>query len=303
VEGQGLLGFLLNKDEWITTLLRAEHSAPAAFQPLVHPGDKPNTAAAFPPWKLDLDRYLEQRQDNNKFKMLLRASLDEVSLMAMDTDEDGASAISLGQMLTILDGMYRVLSPADLSRNSDKLTVPFQAGSAIRLFITNQRRVHLVASSNGFPLPETEKVRAFVTALLPCGQFNARIDAWKMAFPTAIAQTFDLLSLAIIEYADNNDMIATNGTHLYANSVEHHPAINSLFSDIQMSKFAQLVAAAVQVKPNKINTNKPGQQHYCWTHGFGGHSSNKCLHPDEGHVESAHGKNQQGGSTKTRRSF
>ncbi len=305
-EGQGLLGFLLPADEWIATLTRAGLPAPAAFIPLAHPGDRPGAAAHFPAWKLDLDQYLEQRQDINKFKMLLRAALDDVSLVAMDTDDDGASSLSLAQMLAILDGMHRLLSPSDLCRNSDKLLVPFQPGSAIRAFITAQRRAHLVAAANSFPIPETTKIRSLITALAPCGTFNPRIEAWTMAVPTAAAQTFDLLAAAIIEYADNHDPAVTTGTQSYASRVSHIAAQTAVhaaapaFSSDQLAAIVKLVAAAVQSVPSKATRAHGPSKHYCWTHGYGAHTGMQCLHPASGHVAAASGKNPQGGSAKGR---
>jgi hypothetical protein len=106
--------------------------------------------------------------------------------------------------------MYRILSPADLSRNADKLLVTFQPPTTIRTFITAQRRVHIVAAAHSFPFPETEKILAFVGALISIGMFNARIDAWKMAVPSAPSQTFDLLAEVIMKYADNQDIRVTS---------------------------------------------------------------------------------------------
>jgi hypothetical protein len=208
----GLLGFLLPRKEWIAMLTRAEHPDPGEFVPLAHPGDRPQAGAQFPAWKADFDSYVEQRRDINKFKMIFRASLDEVSLAAMDVDDDGVNALSLTRMLEIMDRMHRILSPADLSRNTDKLLVTFQPPTTIRAFITAQRRVHIVAAANSFPFPETEKIRALVGALKPIGMFDARIEAWKMAVPSAAAQTFDLLAEAIMEYADNQDIRVTTGS-------------------------------------------------------------------------------------------
>ena len=301
-EGQGLLGFLLPPEEWLAALHRAAHPAPAAFIPLEHPGVRPGAAAQFPAWKLDLDLYLEQRQDINKFKMLVRAALDEVSLVALDTDEDGASSLSLAQMLAILDGMHRLLSPSDLCRNTDKLLLPFQPSTSIRAFITAQRRVHMVAAANGFPIPEHTKIRSLMTALAPCGVFTPRIEAWTMAVPTAAAQSFDLLAAAIIEYADNHDPAVTTGTQSYANRVIHSaaPTIVPAFSSDQLAAIAKLVAAAVQSAPPKVTRSQGPQKHYCWTHGYGSHTGMQCLHPASGHVASASGKNPQGGSAKGR---
>ena len=303
-EGQGLLGFLLPPEEWLAALHRAAHPAPSAFIPLEHPGVRPGAAAQFPAWKLDLDLYLEQRQDINKFKMLVRAALDEVSLVALDTDEDGASSLSLAQMLAILDGMHRLLSPSDLCRNTDKLLVPFQPGTPIRAFLTAQRRAYMVAAANGFPIPEHTKIRSLIIALAPCGIFTPRIEAWTMAIPTAAAQSFDLLAAAIIEYADNHDPAVTTGTQSYASRVSHSTALTAVttpaFSPDQLAAIAKLVAAAVQSAPPKAARTPGPAKHFCWTHGYGSHTGLQCLHPATGHVASATGKNPQGGSTKGR---
>jgi hypothetical protein len=296
-EGFGLLGFLLPTEEWIAVLTRADHPDPVKFVPLVHPGDRPQAGAQFPAWKADFDNYVEQRRDINKFKMTFRASLDEVSHAAMDVDDDGVSSLSLSRMLDILDRMYRILSPSDLSRNADKLLVIFQPPTTIRAFITAQRRAHIVAAANSFPFPETEKIRAFVGALTPCGVFNGRIEAWKMAVPSAAAQTFDLLAEAILEYADNQDIQVTSGAFNYASQVIV-PSVASpspMFSADQLASIAQLVAAAVHAMPTKNTRSQGAAKHYCWTHGF---SSNLCKKPAEGHIESATAKNQQGGSNK-----
>jgi hypothetical protein len=156
----------------------------------------------------------------------------------------------------------------------------------------------MVAADNKFPIPETTKVRSLVIALSSDTSFTNRISAWKMAIPTAAAQTFDLLAEAIIEHADNHEVSVTSGSLSYASQVVVESP--QVFSQDQLITISQLVALAVQAIPTKTNPQPPNSQ-YCWTHGFTGHSSSQCKRPAEGHIEKATGKNQQGGSTKGRR--
>jgi hypothetical protein len=297
-EGYGLMGFLLPTQEWIKALSLANHPEPGPFAPLTHPGERPTAGTQFPAWKADLDSYQAQRQDVNKFIILIRAALDDVSLLAID-EVGGCVITTLAQMLATLDKIYGVLSPSDLARNSDKLLVPFQAPATIRTFLMSQRRVHLVAAENNFPIPETTKVRSLVNALSSDPSFNSRISAWQMAIPTAAAQTFNSLAEAIIEHADNKDVSATSGSLNYASQVVVGPSQG--FSQDQLITISQLVALAVQAIPSKTSPQQPSNNQYCWTHGFTGHSSAQCKRPAEGHIEKATGRNQQGGSNRGRR--
>jgi hypothetical protein len=127
-----------------------------------------------------------------------------------------------------------------------------------------------------------------------------------MAVPTAAGQTFDLLSNAIVEYADNRDIITTTGSQLYSNQVITAPITSSHLSEDQLLNIVKLVAAAVHTGHAKINKPTRAQvihKSYCWTHGYGGHSGTQCLRPGAGHIESATKESTQGGSTKGRGSF
>jgi hypothetical protein len=309
-DAHGLLGFVLTPPEWIATLIRAGDANPGPFIPLVHPGERPNAGAQFPAWKADLDAFLKQTQDINAFKLQTRAALDQDSLISLDTDIDQANSRSLRETLTRLDLLHRRLSPADLHRNAAKLMVHYTSGSNIRTFVSVHRRVHLIAQDNNFPFPENEKVKKFVDSLLPCGLFAGRIDTWRMIHSRADDQFFENLAETILDYADNMDVAATSGGFLYSNQVTVQPPSVSSVSPTGLSSdmilaITQCVAAAVQAivpaststPSSQMKTNKR-PQHYCWTHGFGGHGSKFCQHPADGHQEGATGNKRLGGSLK-----
>jgi hypothetical protein len=300
-EGYGLLGFLVPQAEWIRTLTAANRpsSRLGVFVPLVHPGDKPTAGIQFPSWKADLDLYLEQNKDVNKFKIMFRGSLDEESLAAIDS-EDHDNAISLGHMMAILDGLYRTLAPSDLFRNKNKLLIPFQGATSIRVFISAQRRVHTIAQDNHFAFPETDKVSALTLSLSSFSLFQSCIDNWTMSVPTAAGQTFELLAAAIIQYSDNHD-VSSPAANSYASQVAQVPSFGHVFTIEQQAAIARQIAASAQVVTTKTAQQQGSAKLYCWTHGFGGHSSVQCQRPAEGHEAAATGKNPLGGSSKGRR--
>jgi hypothetical protein len=303
---QGSLGKILSPAEWLATTDFARHNLVAGpFVPVPHPGPRPAAAAAFPAFKFDSDIYFEDRKVELALKESLLEALDPVSKLAMNVGATGARTQTLATILAILDGLYGTQSASDLSQTEDSLKEPYRLGTSVEDFMCRQKVAHAELAANLQAMPERSKVRFLVAALVPCGVYSARIEMWKMAFPTVVLQTFASLEAVIIEFDGNRDASATSGTHLYATAAAALTAAPPTAQGVVLSaeSVAQIATALAAIQRNDrapVSLQAPLPDLYCHTHGVCKHDGFKCKHPAPGHVKEATAANKMGGRTEAK---
>jgi hypothetical protein len=191
---------------------------------------------------------------------------------------------TVAEIFLILDRAYGVVSPTDVYKLFDRISLPFDETTQFRNWCSQNIALHDLI-------------------LLHTGEFSSFHKI--MYLRKAIAHVPFLVSEDGLYSRDNPDIVDQDYAELIAQlqaAVDRQPVIST-------SKSMGYAAATVEQTYGPKNWTKaqvlahckpdPSHNHYCFTHGTHcSHSSDKCLVKGHGHIPTATSANKGAGSTE-----
>jgi len=226
-------------------------------------------------------------------KTMILASLNAEALGLVTEPIHGTRRRTIVAIMDILRTTYGTLTAADLTHQKTLLLAPFQPATPVRDYIRRHREVHSMCIAAGQPMTEADAVAALRLGVKHVPSLANAVQHFVTTVPTVAMQTFEALATLLGEAEDNGEAQATTGSAGYSAASTGPPEAFSL------ATMSQMIAEAVSKAMNNADSKKPpvtGKKHYCWTHGPGGHSSQDCRQPTDGHVRTASNANRQGGA-------
>jgi hypothetical protein len=312
----GLLGFFVPASKW--RVLTGEQR----FLPFELPtGETPipdaHNAHIVKAWDSAKKRYNDQQNSLRAVKEALLKALDLVSRHLMvDADSETYFTRDAPWMLARLLESYGGLTSADLDIVTASLDTPYIHVNADSLgdFIHAQQTAHRKLAKHNQPISEQMKFSRFKGAVNRNNQqlLQSFWPVFLATNPTVDNQTFLQCSNAMLVHVTNLTTTATSGSSGFtaASAAHNHSAedFNALVNAEVDRRLAATsthrpgtAAAATAGTPRGSAAKQPFVVKYCFTHGYCGHTGEKCTLKEnhKGHEEDT--DPSKGGSTKDSR--
>jgi hypothetical protein len=311
----GLLGFFIPQTKW--RALTGEHRF-LPFQPPTgdHPIPDASNAHLVKAWDSASKRFTDQQNTLRAVKDALLKSLDSVSKHLMvDDDSETYFTHDAPWMLARLLDSYGGLTSGDLDIVTASLDTPYIHVNADTLgdFIHAQQVAHRTLAKHHQPISEQMKFSRFKGAVNRNNQQLLQ-SFWPVFLannPTVDMQTFLRCSNALLTHVTNLTTTATSGSSGFTAAPAAH---NSSAEDFNALVNAEVDRRLAATSNNRSRTaaaatagtpapaaKQPFVVKYCYTHGYCGHTGDKCtlknLHA--GHEEDI--DPSKGGSSKDSR--
>lgn len=264
---------------------------PAVMAEPVDPGPMPDPPAAadFNAWKYQKDVYNCYCQEYSNFQNVILAALPEETHILLS-----AVVPLYGQTIVqIMNGLrdnYEVMTPTDLDLVRSKLFVPYDpTATTINDFIASHIKAHTLLAANRRLIADADKICYLKDTLIPCGLYAPCFITYDAIHPTAATQTFANFSVLIRNFQVSSMVMAAHMgftyPHLNMANASQRTVLRSNSADDRRDNKNIKGGGGQGGGGQRINAQ------FCWTHGFGSHSSHACNKPAEGHVKDATWKN------------
>jgi hypothetical protein len=169
------------------------------------------------------------------------------------------------------------MHPSKLKTNLATMSAPWDPSTDLEHVFARAHKCRLFAASGGDPISDIAYLRILLEVFTESGVFTRALEAWR----------------------DKDD-----DEHTVANLKKHFAK-----ADTERLRSTSTLKATLSAHAVIANAPKPGPPfpftggcdlsgwNYCWSHGLGlgGHSSDKCNRPFEGHCKEATLTNRMGG--------
>ena len=273
IANEEILGII---SSWLFNILEWQRAIFAGFRPaadghpevLAEPFNEPVAPAPEDDHSTVAARnYEKTSRKRAEFSCKLFASLsDEVIATICEAGEE-IYDIPVPEIIERLRHYYEHFTLQDITLIRQKLDTNYNKEESINDFLTNHANVHHTLNLIGQPYTENMKIEKAQQALRASEIYDIAIHNFNSLHPHIATTTFRMFSQYIKTFP-----ITTTATSL---------------------GFASNATKSSEQSKNKPRTNR---KHYCWTHGSGNHSSDRCKFPIEGHQMDATFYNRKNGS-------
>jgi hypothetical protein len=135
-------------------------------------------------------------------RTFLVGSIDEGMMATLDVDQLGFR-FTVRQILDALQARFGLMSPLDLAAARTSLATPYVQGTDMRTFIRSQRDLHLLLAENNSIVNNADQFSNLLATVSVCGQFSKVLDNYLLNHSTLLLQTFQSLSLALVNATDS----------------------------------------------------------------------------------------------------
>lgn len=279
----------------------------AYARPVEPVGPLPNVAALQKVFLYELDLYKTWRANYSTWRVAVIAAFGEEVLLAVQDPNGSLRNVTVPDMRARSDAAFQAL-PHDLRAN--RVVMQTVYNPSLLGYPEHCRRFQsavLESVEFGGVIDPADLYNHFAAGLTPCRLFDAPIAMFENANPTAAAQTWEALSIALRPVAAKLNIEATTGSmgvaHIATASAVAASAINE-------ELIARLIEAALSKRqPDKSRRqNVPKTTNWCWSCGklkwrasspnYLGHTSALCPKDRQkpGHRTEATESNKLGSS-------
>jgi hypothetical protein len=236
--------------------------------------------AAAAQYKLQQAEYNDAHGLKEQLMKLLIAAIPNLYLTTLEDDILGLALVTPKQILTHLLTEYAPIKADDLKTNLATMSAPWDPSTDLENVFARAHKCRRFAATGGDPISDIAYIRILLDVFTDSGVFTRALEAWR----------------------DKDD-----AEHTVANLKRHFAK-----ADTERLRSTSTLKATLSALVVTTNAPKPGPPlpftggsdlstwTYCWSHGFrkGGHSSDKCTRPYEGHCKEATLDNRMGGVAK-----
>jgi hypothetical protein len=228
-------------------------------------------------YKLHQADYNDAHGLKEQLMKLLIAAIDGVYLTTLEDDVLGLALVTPKQILAHLLTQYAAIKGDNLDANLTTMKAPWDPSTNLELVFARAHKCRRFAASGQDPISDPAYIRILLEVFMKSGVFTRALEDWR-AKDDADHTTGNLKT-----HFDKADKERLCSTSTLKATLSAHAAI--------------------------ANAPKPGPPfpftggcdlsgwNYCWSHGLslGGHSSDKCNRPRDGHCKKATLANRMGG--------
>jgi hypothetical protein len=274
----GHLGLLMPDADYL-----ALPGAAAYILPPTHPdiptyngtaGAREELAARY---KLQQAEYNDAHGLKEQLMKLLIVAIPSLYLTTLEDDNLGLALVTpKKQILAHLITEYAAIKADNLEANLTTMKAPWDPSTDLELVFARAHKCRRFAATGGDPISDPAYICILLEVFTESGVFTRALDDWRAK-----------------DDADHNT----------ANIKTHFGK-----ADKERLRSTSTLKATLSAHATIANTPKPGPPfpftggcdpsgwNYCWSHGLslGGHSSNKCNRPCDGHCKEATLANRMG---------
>ena len=342
VDRTGLLFYLIEGNEFdkMSYLMRhdeddEEDESIKVFVPLKRPvfakyyhGEGEDSWHDSAAYKHDFDIWNKMENALSSYTAKFLASLDEVSLGAIGTDDERL-VMPLRDMFHALETRFGCITSGELRVERAKLRTPLLSLAKFDKHLAQQDSVHMLLEDNGVEICENERIFVLQDSLSFFPELETPINNFEREHKLkSELRSLDRFKGELISYIHTNsltDLPPKNQPHAYAAHMAKRgreemetPSTTPAQSSQSEERLIRIEKLLANVGKNRTNNKKPTGEdkrpkkagagagtgadpptHYCFQHGFGNHNGQMCRnfeHADN--LKNATADNTMGGSAK-----
>jgi hypothetical protein len=281
----GHLGMVMPDDEYILISHDAEsYEAPDKPVEPVYAGTAQQRYQQEADYKAEVKAYNEWRDLEIYLRKLMINAIPWTFIAELEHHTMGFSEVSPMAILDHLVDTYGTISPKDLQDNLKQAKTAWNPDTPIETVFTNGNRCRQFAIAGQDPISDITYIGILVDIFRDSGVLETAIREWalKKARTKTVAACIDHFKTANLYRLESQ-------AYLKECLAATAPATAAPATAAPATASVPLQAEIT------LNPTMAGF-HYCWSHGAGTHSGERCTRPAPGHITTATATHRQGGS-------